>query len=183
MDVGLHLGPIFIDFTLQLDGPKAAREPGFSELCWLLEPRCPRALQEGLRDRFWSDFQWFSTVFSMIFGSSWASLAWIFSTMNHDDHNDICVKWTITKHRNHMKHMWTMMNHMKHDAWWIIWTIWTVMIDESYEPWTMMNHMNHMNHVNHVNHDEPYEPYSTMMNHMCHMNHHDHNEAYVPHEP
>ena len=27
----------------------------------------PRALQEGLRDRFWSDFHRFSTVFSMIF--------------------------------------------------------------------------------------------------------------------
>ena len=48
----------------------------------------PRALQEGLRDRFWSDFQWFSIVFSMICWSSWASLALIFSTMNHEDHNE-----------------------------------------------------------------------------------------------
>ena len=51
----------------------------------------PRALQEGLRDRFWSDFEWFSIIFSMIFWSSWASLAWIFSTMNHDDHNETYV--------------------------------------------------------------------------------------------
>ena len=72
----------------------------------------PRALQEGLRDRFWSDFRWYLgtkspprrspepfwerflmifDVFSMIVWSSWASLVLIFSTMNHDDHNETYV--------------------------------------------------------------------------------------------
>ena len=43
MVVGLYLGPIFIDFTLQLEAQEAVREPGFSELCWLLGPRWPRS--------------------------------------------------------------------------------------------------------------------------------------------
>ena len=43
MDVGLHLEPIFIDFTLQLEAQEAVREPRFSELCWLLGPRWPKS--------------------------------------------------------------------------------------------------------------------------------------------
>ena len=45
----------------------ADREPGFSELCWLLERDYPRALQEGTRNRYWSDFHRFFVFVSNVF--------------------------------------------------------------------------------------------------------------------
>ena len=78
MDVGLHLGPIFIDFTLQLATQEAVREPRFSEPCWLLGPRWPQIPPRRLPGAILDRFSPILYRFSMIVLSSWAHVGWIF---------------------------------------------------------------------------------------------------------
>ena len=82
----------FNDFTFQLEAQEAVREPGFSELCWLLGPRWPKSPPRRPPGPI---LKWFSMIFLMFF--RWffdpLELLWhgFFSTMNHDDRNEAYV--------------------------------------------------------------------------------------------
>ena len=129
-----------------LRGKRRSANQGFRSYVGSWSQDGPRALQEGLRDRFWSDFQWFSTVFRWFFDP--LELLW----------HGFFLPWTIMII---MKHMCQMNNNEPYESYEPY-----VNYDEPYETWCLMNHMNHMNRDNWwiiwtMNHDEPYEPYET----------------------
>ena len=144
MDVGIHLGPIFIDFTFQHEAQEAVREPGFPELCWLLGPRWPIMSpwrSPGLilkRFSMISCYQKpFTKVSGAVLGANFKDFRRLFDNLDPLEllWDWFLLPWTMMII---MKHMCQMNNNEPYESYEPY-----VNHDEPYEPWSMMNPMNH----------------------------------------